>query len=203
MPFLEEALSHKIINYSALARKIKKKVEKISLKSVQTGAVIMALKRAYLKNKNKNNILNVLNKSPDMVVKSNLIEYTVADSEFLFDRYRDILEKISNQKKYFFVLTHGVFETTIVVSRDLQPQLDKIFKSEKIIVKITDLSSITIRLTPEVVATPGVYSYILKSLSWEGINVVEVASTYTEFTLFLKESEIDKAFSILQDALAY
>ncbi|MBI3366167.1 hypothetical protein HY041_00875 [Candidatus Roizmanbacteria bacterium] len=39
--FLEEALSEGIINYSALARKIKSQVEKRLLRKVQNGAILL------------------------------------------------------------------------------------------------------------------------------------------------------------------
>ena len=47
--------------------------------------------------------------------------------------------------------------------------------------------------------TPGVYYSILKQLAWEGINLVEVSSTYTELTLILHEKDINRAFSIIHN----
>ncbi len=45
---------------------------------------------------------------------------------------------------------------------------------------------------------PGVYSYILKALAWEGINVVEVVSTLNEFTIILEDKKIDSAFAVIK-----
>jgi aspartokinase len=52
------------------------------------------------------------------------------------------------------------------------------------------------------VTTPGVYGKILRTLEWNGINVVEVASTYTEFTIILKDGDIDRAFATIKRALS-
>ena len=94
-----------------------------------------------------------------------------------------------------------MFETAIILSRDLRLLVEQNFKKEKIISVAEDLSAITIQLPEINVTTPGLYGYILKSLGWEGINVIEVASTYTEFTIILKETDVDRAFSVLKKTL--
>jgi hypothetical protein len=53
-------------------------------------------------------------------------------------------------------------------------------------------------LPPGTTQIPGIYSYLLKALAWEGINVVEVVSTLNEFTIVLEEGMIDDAFSIIK-----
>lgn len=201
-PFLEECISYGIVNYSALARKIKSAVKKDTLKYVQESAILMALKRLEKTNNNKSIINQVFKNSPDMIVRSSLIEYTIANSDLVIEKYKEFLSKINSRRKYFLIITQGVFETTIIVSRDLKNQIEKILKGENIISKIDNLSSITIKLPKEVVTTPGIYHFILKTLAWEGVNIIEVASTLTEFSLILKEDDVDRAFSILQQNLS-
>lgn len=48
-PFLEEGLSRGLINLSALARELQPQIEKRLYKNVQTGAIVMALKRIAAK----------------------------------------------------------------------------------------------------------------------------------------------------------
>ena len=43
----------------------------------------------------------------------------------------------------------------------------------------------------------GIYYYVFQKLSWEGININQVISTSNEFTILVSESEVDKAFSII------
>jgi hypothetical protein len=63
---------------------------------------------------------------------------------------------------------------------------------------VRNLSAIVIRLAPSAVQTPGVYYAILKRLAWQNLNVVDVVSTCTEFTIVLGNEEVDKAFSALR-----
>ena len=62
-----------------------------------------------------------------------------------------------------------------------------------------DLSAITLILPKEAVFVPGVYYSVLKALAWEGINFVEVVSSYTELTIILQNSNVDRAFSVLKN----
>ena len=48
-PFLEEGLSRGLINLSSLAREMKSEVEERTMKDVQIGSIVMALKRISIK----------------------------------------------------------------------------------------------------------------------------------------------------------
>jgi hypothetical protein len=52
------------------------------------------------------------------------------------------------------------------------------------------------------VGTPGVYYSIFKQLAWGNVNVVDVVSTYTEFTVLFEFQNVDRAFSILKRFLS-
>jgi hypothetical protein len=59
-----------------------------------------------------------------------------------------------------------------------------------------------IRLAPSTVRSPGVYYSILKQLAWRAINVVDVVSTYTEFTIVVEHADVDRAFAALRETVA-
>jgi len=197
-PLLSEGLSQGLINTSALARKIKKEVENRSRKLVTEGAIIMAIQRLSSQLASSAPSFASFQNTPDMIVRSNLFEYTVKNSPTLIAKQKILLDEISHENKYFVTITNGVFETTIIASSALRERIKEIFKKEEKFGEIPALSSITIRLTPEIVNTPGSYVQILKFLAWEGINIIEVVSTYLELTIILSEQDIDRAFSILK-----
>lgn len=64
--------------------------------------------------------------------------------------------------------------------------------------KLNNLSSITITLPQEAVRTPGILYFFLKSLAWEGINILNIASTAKEIVLIFEKKDINRAFSVLQ-----
>lgn len=195
-PFLEEALSKNIISYSALARELKPQIEKKLSKEIKRGAVVMALKRTTQKLKLKDSTQKI-NSIGELTIRSNLTAITYINSDSMAEKQRILFSKIENKKEMFINVSQGIREITFIIGSDIAKELETVFKNEKFIAKVTGLSSITIRLPKESLVTPGFYYAILKLLAWEGINVVEVVSTYLELTIILANENIDKAFSVI------
>ena len=99
---------------------------------------------------------------------------------------------------FFYTISQGVYETTVVLSDQIKEEIPRIFEGEKLISNSYGLSSITIKLPMENVEQPGLYYYIFRKLAWEGINIFEVVSTSNEFTILLKDKDIDRAFSVIK-----
>lgn len=197
-PFIEEGLSKEIINYSAFAREVKPQIEKRLYKSIKEGAIVMALKRLSQKlhkNKKQKNTLSLMN----LTVRSNLTEFTFLNSESLGNKQRELFNLLPKTGDIFCAVAQGVRETTYIASLDVVLLIEKIFLNEKLVSKINNLSSVTMRLPEENAKTPGIYYQILKRLAWEKINVVEVISTHTELTIIVEAKDIDRAFSALKN----
>ena len=80
-PFLDQSLYLRIINLSALARVIKPEVEKGVMKEVHLGAIIMALNRLSKKTQRKlKSQEEIFSSAPDLMVRSNLFEITLTNS---------------------------------------------------------------------------------------------------------------------------
>lgn len=200
-PFLEESLGMGIMNISALARLIKPEIESILFKGVQEGAIMMALKRLTVKNYTKSRPKKLFSQTPDLIIRSNLVEFTVANSDRIVKQCERLLESLNETMRYFFTITQGIFETAIIVSEELSPKVEELIRGERVIDKTGGLSSITIKLPKENVVTPGVYYIILKALAWERVNIIDVVSTHSEFTLIINNKEVDRAFTLLKKTL--
>jgi len=198
-PFLELSLSENIINLSSLARKIKPEIEKKTMKPVSTSSIIMALRRIskHLK-KSQNRKENYLKKIKNIIVRSNLEEYTFLNTSSFWDKKIKLLQNIRDNTDSFMTFTRGSNELTLIVSNNIKKHIFEIFNKEKIISHFDELSAIIIKLPPKSHSTPGVYYTILKRLAWSNINIVEVVSTLNEFTIVIKNKYIDNAFSVLK-----
>jgi len=198
-PYLEEALGLGLLNHSALARHLKKDVEREVMKKVKDGALIVALNRlAQTFRARDGRPRGLFRKAPDLIVRLNLFEVTYTNSDSLAQRQRKLLESLSPRTPFFATFTRGINETTTVASRELRERVISAFKGEKLISQIGGLASVTVMLPKGTALIPGVYSYILKALAWEGINVVEVVSTLNEFTIILEDKKIDSAFGVIK-----
>lgn len=202
-PLLEEGLSRGLMNTSAVARDLREEVEKRTFKGVTEGAIIMSLQRLSATLHKLSYSPRVFEGTPDMVIRSNLFEYTIANSLTLTGKQQQLLTLVGGRSnRDFLTITSGVFETTIIASDNLYDNIHTILQGEMAQGEIRGLASITLRLTKDIVVAPGSYVQILRLIAWEGINVIEVVSTYLELTLILKQEEVDRAFSVLKNTFS-
>ena len=193
-PFLEGALVDGLINLSALARQIKPEVEERIGKTVNDSAVIMALNRLVprLELMSAMKIKNVVENMGDIVVRSNLSDFTFLNTSTLYGLQARLLNEVHSLKNVFCTFSQGIYETTLVVSDSIVPLVKELFANERIISSN--------RLPSENTACPGVYYYLFKELAWDNINIVEVISTANEFTIVVGDHDIHRAFTILMEA---
>lgn len=190
-----------IINLTSLSRIIKEEIQDDLGKDVRNGAIVMALKRlsSDMEFRATHRILKVLKNIGEITVRSSLTDYTFLVSETILTKQATLLKEINNNKDVFYTSSRGVNETNIVVSSSMTKTVEEIFKEEKLLQKLTDLSSITVKLPEENVSVPGIYYFIFQRLAWEGVTMNEVISTSNEFTIIVPEDQIDKAFRVIKD----
>ncbi len=203
-PYLASALSEGIINLTSLARKIHPDIEAIMNKTVNQGAIIMSLKRVSddIDFTATKKIIRVLKNLGDITVRSSLVDYGFLLSETLLLTQANLLKKIEFKKDVFYTSSRGVAESNIVVSQNIVPLVDDLFQNEVCHSKVTNLSSITIKLPTDNVKIPGIYYFIFQRLSWEGVNITEVISTSNEFTILMDEDQVDIAFKVIKNLKA-
>ncbi|WP_294140714.1 aspartate kinase [uncultured Sanguibacteroides sp.] len=200
-PYLSESLAMGLINISALARQIKSEVEAALKKEVNPGAIVMALNRLapYFQVREQVQLNKLLNNMGDIILRSNLCDYTFKNSNTLLECHIRVLKNISQKEEVFYTMVQGVFETNLVVSDTMETAIDNYFKGEQCIFKQSGLSSVTLKLPKGNILQPGFYYSIMKELSWEGINLTEVISSTNEFTVVVDNSLIDKTFVVLKN----
>jgi len=200
-PFLLNALSLGIINLTSLSRNIMTELESEFGKEVKQGAVVMSLKRLTeeLDFRLNHKINKVIKNIGEITVRSALTDYTFAVSETVLNKQAELISEINTFPDIFYTSSRGVNETNIVVSNSVNYLVDKYFANEKLIQKLDNLASITVKLPKENVAVPGIYYFIFQRLAWEGIIINEVISTSNEFTILVSENEVDVAFKVIKD----
>ena len=200
-PYLSSALSDGIINLTSLARNIQDDIEERTKKPVKPGAIVMALKRIsdtadFVQTKQ---IIKVLKNLGDITVRSSLVDYSFLISDSLLVAQSNLLKEIEQKKEVFYTSSRGVSESNIIVSQNIAPLVDELFKDESCFSKTENLSSITMKLPSENVTIPGIYYFIFQRLSWEGVNINEVISTSKEFTILMHEDQVNTAFTVIKN----
>lgn len=184
-PYLSESLAAGIINVSSLARQLQPDVEKALQKEVNTGAIVMALNRLapYLQVREQVQLNKLLSNMGDIILRSNLCDYTFKNSPTLLDCHIEVLKNLVKNDEIFYTMVQGVFETNLVISDMMESLITDYFKDELCLFKQRGLSSVTLKLPKGNSMQAGFYYTIMKELSWEGINLTEVISSTNEFTV--------------------
>ena len=102
-PYLSSALADGIINLTSLARNIHADIESTMNKSVNQGAIIMALKRvsddaSFMLTKK---IIRILKNLGDITVRSSLVDYGFLLSDSLLSTQANLLKEIEYKKDVF------------------------------------------------------------------------------------------------------
>ena len=200
-PFLTKMLIEDLVNLSSLSRKLKPIINAELQKDVQVGSIVMALKRlvpllqgqVMLQSNKLSNIYG------DLTVRLNLCIHTFENSKTIILAHRVLLNKLSGANNMFYTVSRGIFETSIVISTKYDFVLEKVFRDEVQIVKVNNLSCITIKFADEYASTPGVYHLIFSKLAWLGISVQEIFSTSFEISIFIDDKETGLALTCIKD----
>lgn len=199
-PFLEEALSRNIINFSALAVELTKPISLMLKKEVKPGAILMALRRYHppVALSNSVKMQRMLKDLGDITLRSNLTDFTVKNSNTLIHNHTKVLEKIGDESQLFYTFTRGIHESNMIISSSLKDDMATHLKQENVLAVQDSLSAITINLPQNNSKVAGLYYHFFKRLAWEGVVLYEVISTTNEFTILVEDEYVDKAFTAIK-----
>lgn len=203
-PYLEEALSRNIINFSALAIELTEPISKMLKKDVKPGAIMMALRRYNPPTTLSNSVKmkKVMQNLGDITVRSNLTDFTVKNSDTIIDNHAKILERINQEPKLFYTFTRGIHESNLIVSSSLDSFVRECLGNETFLASQSGLSAICVNLPEDNSKIAGLYYHFFKRLAWEGIVLYEVISTTNEFTILVEDEFVDKAFAAIKKVKA-
>lgn len=192
-PILLYGLRHKLLNLTQLAAHLQPQVEVRAKKDVSKSAILMALSR-YQKQ------LSKISPKVDRYRLEKITVYTGL-SVFSFAKDADVLKGLNQfhahilKKGGYATISEGISEVTMIVESTYTPVIKSLLGRAKY--QSDNIAALAIHFPSSYIAVPGMLCMILQQVMLQGINVLEVASTYTEFVLYLKESDIRLAFDTL------
>lgn len=198
-PGLDDLLVTDVVNVSALARKIQPEIAAALWKEdISLPAMIMALKRLQ-KKLQAMPVRNVdLSSLGDITVRSNLTILTYDNSPHLLKAQLKVLEYVEQSKERFLNVSQGLHQTSIIVTTDAIPVIEKHLKDVKPSYRADELASITMGIPHDSTFIPGFIYNVLKPIALAGINLIDIVSVNKEITFILADDEVDKAFSIFK-----
>jgi len=194
---LRAGLAQRLLNLSQAARHIHAAVEARTMKPVKTSAIAMALSRLQAR-------IPDLDAAPRLrladriTVQRGLSVLTYPNTRRCQEALLVLQERIRREHG-FLTITEGVREITLIVDSALRPVVDESLP-ERPTRAVPGAAGLSITLTEENLATPGVLYRLLQPLALQGVNVQEIASTTREFHVYLEDKDVMLALESLYRA---
>ncbi len=199
MPYLQEALLRGLINYGALADELIPKIKEEIKKPVKHAAVMMALRRLCEKLEGKSDTSFRFSPETTITIKSGLFNIAYKKSLNINKALQKVFEVVDYSSGDVLAINLGNHEVTIVSNTKNLSKLKSIMKSENIIHESKNVAAISLSLPIDLMDLPGFFYLITRVLTWENINIREVVSTPTEFTIIVDEKEVMKGYNVLRE----
>ncbi len=190
-PCIKKALEHDVISITRLAKKIQREVEHSYGKQVSLSSIVMALERMKGNKEIKKYEYSIENIS----TTSSIILLIYPKNKIMDKNMEKLYEKIL-LKEGKLNIVEGNYEITLISENSLKRKITSIMGEP--IKEINDLVMITLSFSEKMLETPGFISYVLKELSFENINIVEILSSHRELSLIIREEEFIDAYKCIQ-----
>ncbi len=192
--FISESLHLGLLNTSAYALKIQEEVEKLTFKKVQIGSIVTSLSR--IKDDFKGKL--------EIDFKINDVELKYPVTNLAYDLKLNKIQKIGEIYNLFGKLNDpflnviaGNTQINVFVNSKYALEIKDLLKPQKPTLEMEDLAAISLKFDKRFLVVPGMTYAVLRSLFLENINLIEIASTYTEITLFVNKKDSQRILDIM------
>jgi len=199
-PFIHEALDKELVNLGALAEMIKPQIEQELEQKVKTSTISMAIRR-YLEKKKQFLKKIKLSKKTDLLVKSNLFEISLPRTPKLNETITKLYPIVNFNVGDTLNIIYGNYEVLIISNDKYKQKFLDLLRNGSIVEVQENISSISIKIPPECLYTPGFYFAVTKLLLLENIPIIDLVNTKTEVTLILFDKDIPKCYSVLKERI--
>jgi len=192
--FLKAGLSHRLFNLSQLARYLKPLVEARLKKEVKESAILMGLSRMQ-RDFEKTHNFNEEFVIEKISVQANLFTATFSKTGKIHKQVNDFYKWIQKYKG-FISISESTKEITIIVELGFLERMPEFIKEDPIFIK-KNITGVGVQFDPEYTKSPGFLYMVLQKTSLQGVNIIEVFSTYTEFMIFVDHEDTKLTFDTL------
>ena len=186
---------HRLLNLSQVARFLRPSIEAQTRKEVTDAAILMNLSRFQQRlaemptSTSETLVLDKVN------IQSGLCSVTLLKTSESHRELNRVFSRIQSRNG-FVTVTEGMREITVIVEAgNLNLLLGSLSSKPSIVHR--DLASVGMNFNERYLAIKGILAQMLEEVALQNINVIEVASTATEFCVFLKEDDVQLAFDAI------
>jgi hypothetical protein len=189
-----------LINYHALAARIKPTVDRITGRNVNVNTIVVIIKR-FSDAQSKLGLpptMSILRDSK-MTLSSGVVDVTINPrrEEFIKELKRLVdLSSEMDERPHIFPLVNSI---KIIADANDYGKLKTALKGKYSLKPRMNTTKITIHLSEDAEKSPGIAAYITDLLYRNGINIVDAFLGYEEIILILDDSDGPRAYTILEE----
>lgn len=189
-----------LINYHALAARIKPTVDRITGRDVNVNTIVVIIKR-FSDAQSKLGLpptMSVLRNSK-MTLSSGMVDVTINPKREAFINELKRLVELStelNERPHIFPLVSSI---KIIADANDYEKVKAALKGRYPLKPRMKTVKITIDLSEEAEKSPGIAAYITDLLYRNGINIIDAFLGYEDIILILGESDGPRAYTILEE----
>jgi len=192
---LRQGMKENILNLSEVARKIHPLVETRVKKEVKISSLVLTLSRLNKHYFNQGKFNSIDYKLKKITSYSGLTIITFDNNKELEEKILTIHSFIKSKNSYI-TLSYGLSEITVIIEQKYsQYLLQKIKAPAKNIQE--NIAALGVSFEEKYFHYSGLLHAIIKSISWQNINIWEVSSTFTEFVCYIDSKNSRLCFDTL------
>jgi hypothetical protein len=196
-PSIRDCLRYDIVNFTALARRIRAETGLESQEAVEIAC--RRYRRQMQDGATEEEKLREVLRASHMEIRTHVAAITArGDLEFL-ERLVMGAERILSKRDRLVQLFQGSGAVTVMCDEEiLGPILNAIPRPALLDVQ-RRLSAVIVRSSEEVLVTPRVLGFLAEAVGRAGINCVEMMSVYTDTLFVFRAPDAVRAFEVLSD----
>jgi hypothetical protein len=197
---LQDALTRKYGNYTAIARIIKPKVEKDLGRKVNFESLVTSVKRVKPRFElpRPHGIESVLAQSV-VNVRTDVAKLSVEKSKRSLEAARNLM---ASYQEEFLQVSESNAAITMVFDQKLLARIHKHFNDDDILDEQSDLAAVILHSPVEIVRTTGVVLSIYARIAENHVNIEDTVSCFTDTIIVIRMSEVTRTFSTLTDLIS-
>jgi len=189
-----------LINYHALAARIKPTVDRKTGRDVNVNTIVVIIKR-FSDAQSKLGLPPTTSalRNSKMTLTTGVVDLTITPKREAFITELKRLVELSaelNERPHIFPLVSSI---KIIADANDYEKLKTALKSRYTLKPRLNAARITIHLSEEAERSPGIAAYITDLLYRNGINIVDAFLGYEEIILILDESDGPRAYTALEE----
>jgi len=199
LPLMADYLLGNIINYNGLARWILPEVERRMGKQVSVESVSVAIQRYHFKGGagEVQNLTDAIAKTK-LILKNDIANIAYLKNFELIKRIDEYSERVMWEYGETFFTVQSTQELSVVLEHEHLEGFLAFTKKHAPLSVVENVTIITCKYPEHTLNVPGYFYSLLKSITMEKLNAIDIFSTFTEFIFLFRKNDALRAYEALE-----